>query len=216
MFIEKKRHTGTTQRPLGRTERSGGWRRRGTALAAIVACFLLSGCLVEHVRQWGDVDEAVAVLAPANGSEAQGTVRFLQLQDGVKVIARLEGLEPGSTHAMHIHEYGHVTADDLSSAGAHYDPDDHPHDLPPAEERHAGDLGNVTADEDGRVDRVMTVHNLSVAEMDNPVIGRAVVLHAGRDTGEGTAGEAGPRIASGVIGVSNPGTLEPREATEES
>lgn len=176
---------------------------------------LLAGCLVEHVRQWDDVDEAVAVAHPVNGSQAHGTVRFIEAGDGVMVIARFQGLEPGSTHALHVHEYGDITAEDASSAGAHYNPDDHPHALPTTKSRHAGDLGNVVADEDGTVEHVITVQNLSVAGLENPVIGRAVVLHAGPDTGRGTAGEAGQRIASGVIGVSSP-SPEMSDATERS
>ena len=35
----------------------------------------------------------------------------------------------------------------------------------------------------------------------NPIIGRSVVVHANEDTGEQPAGNAGPRIGLGVIGV---------------
>lgn len=167
--------------------------------------FSLCGCIARHVRQWEEVDEAVAVIHPAGESEVTGAVHFYQLEDGVRVVADVQGLEPGSTHAIHVHEYGDCTSDDAASAGGHYNPSGAMHGLPSEDPRHAGDLGNLQADDEGNASYEITVHNLSVAELLHPVVGRAVVIHAGEDTGEQPAGGAGARIACGVIGVANPG-----------
>src|SRR5262249_15244934 len=93
---------------------------------------------------------AVAVLGSASGSTAHGTVWFSQEGDKVKVVADLEGLTPNAQHAMHVHEFGDCSSPDGASAGSHYNPEGHPHALPPTDPRHAGDLGNVTADADGK------------------------------------------------------------------
>ena len=42
---------------------------------------------------------------------------------------------------------------------------------------------------------------ITISGVKNPVIGRSVVVHANEDTGEQPAGNAGPRIGLGVIGL---------------
>jgi Cu/Zn superoxide dismutase len=57
----------------------------------------------------------------------------------------ITGLEPGE-HGFHIHEFGDMSKG-CESMGGHYNPDGVDHgDL---EQGHVGDLGNITADEDG-------------------------------------------------------------------
>ena len=69
-----------------------------------------------------------------------------------------------------------------------------------------GDLGNVTADENGNVD-VTFEDSLLTLHGELTIIGRSVVVHADEDDlGKGghpdslTTGHAGSRIACGVIG----------------
>ena len=91
------------------------------------------------------------------------------------------------------------------SAGGHYNPEKHPHALPDTtEKRHAGDLGNLQADSNGKVHHEITVKNVTIAGTKNPIIGRGVIVHAKVDDGGQPVGNAGPRIACGVIGVANP------------
>ena len=149
--------------------------------------------------------EAIAVLHPTEGNEVHGTVRFSQTAGGVKVVVHVEGLEPGSTHAIHVHQFGDCSAPDGTSAGGHYNPEGHDHGLPTQASRHAGDLGNLTANEDGVAHYEITVDNISVAGAKNPVLGRAVIIHATADTGEQPTGAAGARLACGVIGIANSG-----------
>src|SRR6266567_5019880 len=100
--------------------------------------------------------QAVAVLHPTAGQKCHGVVRFTEEGDSVKVVADLEGLSPGQKHAFHIHQYGDCTAPDAMSAGSHYNPEGHQHGLPDGENRHAGDLGNVEADSDGKAHYELT------------------------------------------------------------
>ena len=154
------------------------------------------------------VKQAVAVLHPTAGNKCRGTVRFTQDGSAVKVVADIEGLNPGQKHAFHIHQYGDCSAPAGGSAGGHYNPEGHPHGLPTAEKRHAGDLGNLEADDKGKVHYEITVKNVTIAGAKNPIIGRGVIVHMNVDDGSQPVGNAGGRIACGVIGVA------PTEATK--
>ncbi|MDO8630393.1 MAG: superoxide dismutase family protein, partial [Phycisphaerales bacterium] len=157
-----------------------------------------------HGQSWAAIKSAVAVVHPTAGNKTHGTVRFTQEGDSVKVVATFEGLTPGQKHAFHIHEFGDCSAPDGASAGSHYNPEKHPHGLPDAHQRHAGDLGNVQADDQGKAKYEITVKNVSIAGTKNPIIGRSVIVHAKPDDGGQPVGNAGARIGCGVIGIAGP------------
>ena len=97
-----------------------------------------------------DYERAGAVIQPTKGNTVYGVFRFEQLPDGVKISAILTGLTPNQNHGVHIHEWGDLT--DLKagkSAGGHYNPDKHPHGLPPNPIRQAGSFGNIKANDKG-------------------------------------------------------------------
>jgi len=175
------------------------------AFVALAMLALLAGC--SHGPKVNSstgmvMDEMEAKIAPTQGNHCNGTVDFIGQKDGsVKVIADLQALEPNTEHAMHLHEVGDCSAPDAMSAKAHYNPENKPHGLPPAEDRHAGDLGNFTTDGSGKVHYEITVTNLSMATSRNPVLGRAVIVHASKDDGSQPAGNAGARIGCGVVEV---------------
>ena len=145
-------------------------------------------------------DSAMAVLNPTEGNSVRGSVRFIKVDDGVRVIADVTGLASGK-HGFHVHENGNCSAPDGSSAGGHFSNGTTPHGAPDndADMRHAGDLGNVTADSEGHahLDRVDPVLSLSGPMS---IVGRAVIVHGGMDdlTSQ-PSGAAGPRVACGVI-----------------
>jgi superoxide dismutase, Cu-Zn family len=147
--------------------------------------------------------QAIAVLYPTAGQKCQGTVRFTQTGDTVKVVADVEGLTPNQKHAFHIHQYGDCSAPDGMSAGGHYNPQGHQHGLPDTEMRHAGDLGNLEANADGKAHLELTVKNIVIEGHNNPIVGRAVIVHAKVDDGGQPVGNAGARIACGVIGLAS-------------
>lgn len=176
--------------------------------AAVAAGFLANTSSVSaadhgHADQWASVKTAVAVLAPTANNTTRGEIRFTQEGDSVKVWGQVEGLTPNQKHAIHIHQFGDCTAADGTSAGGHYNPENHPHALPEKEHRHAGDLGNLQADAQGKAKLEITVKNISVAGMKNAIVGRAVIVHAKPDDGGQPVGNAGARIACGVIGVAS-------------
>ena len=144
------------------------------------------------------VTQAMATLNPTEGNDVHGTVQFEQTADGVKVTAEVTGLEPNTSHGFHIHEKGDCSAPDGSSAGGHYAPNGNPHGLPPNPKRHAGDMGNITANAEGKATLNATFDNFSLTG-DSPVLGRAVIVHSGKDQGTQPTGDAGARVACGVI-----------------
>jgi superoxide dismutase, Cu-Zn family len=143
---------------------------------------------------------AVAVLHAASGGKVEGTVWFDPAPGGVKVKARVTGLTPG-THGFHVHEFGDCSAADFTSAGGHFNPMAQPHGAPQASARHVGDLGNIEAGADGVATLDWTDTQLAF-EGHHGIVGRAVIVHAkADDLKTQPTGDAGGRLACGVIGI---------------
>jgi len=154
----------------------------------------------------GSAASAQAVLEPAKDTPGfSGRVTFTQAGSQVRVVADVAGVSPPGNHGFHIHENGKCERDpgkDFASAGGHFNPAGVPHACPEAASHHAGDLGNIVinADGTGHVDVTTSALSLSGA---SAVVGRAVILHAAPDdcTTQPT-GNAGGRLACGVIAAS--------------
>ncbi|MGE9267622.1 MAG: superoxide dismutase family protein [Verrucomicrobiales bacterium] len=152
--------------------------------------------------QKADSAPLIAVLKGTEGHETSGTLHFSPAADGkgVTITIKVSGLQPDATHAVHIHQFGDLSAPDGTSAGGHFNPEGHEHGLPDQEKRHAGDLGNLEANAAGSATKTMTVSNISLSKGQNAILGRSVIIHASSDKGTQPTGDAGPRIAAGVIG----------------
>lgn len=145
------------------------------------------------------INEAVAVLVPkAGGDGVAGTLVFKQEKGDVLVTGEVTGLKPGK-HGFHIHMFGDLRSADGTSAGDHYNPDGHPHGGPDSKEHHQGDLGNITANDAG----VAKVSAKAAGVSLHHVLGRSIIVHANADDfkTQKPPGNAGPRIAVGVIGL---------------
>ncbi|KAI5083025.1 hypothetical protein GOP47_0002768 [Adiantum capillus-veneris] len=148
--------------------------------------------------------KAVAVLK--GNSKVEGVVHLTQEEGGpttVKVL--ISGLAPGK-HGFHLHEFGDTTNGCLST-GAHFNPKGLTHGAPEDDVRHAGDLGNVVADDKGVVEVTIVDSQIPLSGT-NSVVGRALVVHELEDDlGKGghelssTTGNAGGRLACGVVGL---------------
>lgn len=174
---------------------------KGLILLVLASCQGLPTENEEIGVVYPEISEAISVLHPTAGNDARGTVTFTNVEEGLQVKVDVSGLTPGE-HGFHIHKYGDCSAPDATSAEGHFNPHDKKHGGRLDEERHAGDLGNITADSNGYaktefVDSLITFHG------ENSIIGRAVVIHAGKDDLESQpTGNAGARVACGVIGIS--------------
>jgi Cu-Zn family superoxide dismutase len=145
-----------------------------------------------------EVLEASADLNPTQGNNVSGTVTFVKEANGIKVTADIEGLKPG-IHGFHIHEVGDCSAPDGSSAGPHFNPMNKHHGAPTDTMRHVGDLGNLEADKDGKA-HLEWLDTLITFEGTNSIIGRSVIVHEKADDFKTQpTGNAGGRLACGVI-----------------
>lgn len=159
--------------------------------------FLLASCSqIPFMQQ----TSAHATLEAKSDSQVSGDVDLIQQGTKVLLIARVAGLTPNSIHGFHIHEKGDCSAADASSAGGHFNPDAHPHASQATPSHHFGDLPNLKADNTGHAIYRATLENASLAEGAHALIGHAMILH--RDADDYVtqpAGNAGPRVACGVI-----------------
>ncbi|KOB68704.1 Superoxide dismutase [Cu-Zn] [Operophtera brumata] len=109
-------------------------------------------------------------------------------------------------HGLHIHEFGDNT-NGCTSAGPHFNPQNFDHGSPDADIRHLGDLGNIESS--GAPETRVCVEDSQISLVGpNSIVGRTLVVHADPDDlGMGghelskTTGNAGARIACGVIGL---------------
>jgi superoxide dismutase, Cu-Zn family len=167
---------------------------KAVGVCAIIAV-ALCGC---ETFSGGPKEQAVAEINPTQGNKAHGTVTFTKVKDGIQIEADITELTPGS-HGFHLHEKGDCSAPDCMSAGGHFNPAGMPHGGPHSLRRHAGDFGNLVANEDGNahlkfVDPLLTFNGPS------SILGRAVVIHAQPDDmATQPTGNSGPRVACGVI-----------------
>lgn len=144
---------------------------------------------------------AEALLAATSGNTASGTLRLYVEDGGVRVVGTVTGLQPGAEHGFHVHEKGDCSAPDASSAGAHFNPEGHVHGRQGADQHHLGDMNNLVANERGEASVDFFVARGEVGTTsERDLVGRGVIVHGGRDDYTSQpAGNAGPRIACGVI-----------------
>jgi len=142
---------------------------------------------------------AVAMLQPSMGATAVGSVHLNQLSDGtVDVEADLTGVPPG-VHGFHVHENADCS-NNGQAAGGHFNPMNMPHAAPDAASHHAGDFGNVTADEKGEVHARFNTHSITVAPGTSSAVNHTIILHANPDDlTTQPSGNAGARIACGIV-----------------
>ncbi len=141
----------------------------------------------------------IAKIIPTQGNKVRGILRLVQKGDQLKVIGRIYNLTPGE-HGFHIHTFGDQRGGDGKSTGGHYDRHGHDHGAPGAKS-HAGDLGNIKANDEGLAEVNVTVEGTAL----HFILGRAFVIHAAKDDLKSQpSGDAGARVATGVIGIGNP------------
>ena len=153
--------------------------------------------------------KAICVLH-ANPYNVTGTVKFSQRKNSkkVKVDYNIKNLKDGK-HGFHVHIYGDLT-DECNSACAHFNPYNKNHGGRNSKERHVGDLGNITSK--NKISKGSFYDSLIslVPGHKCNIVGRSIIVHKDEDDlGKGNneeslkTGNAGKRLACGVIGISN-------------
>ncbi|WP_349407433.1 superoxide dismutase family protein [Pseudalkalibacillus sp. SCS-8] len=150
-------------------------------------------------------DEVVPISVDLKNSDGDniGTVDLEQQFEGVKITVEASNLSPGK-HGFHIHEKGVCEAPDFKSAGGHFNPDDVSHGTEHGEEAHAGDLPNLSVDENGEVQEEFVAEKVTLKSGEpNSLIGSngtAFIIHKKADDNKSQpSGDAGDRVACGVI-----------------
>jgi Cu-Zn family superoxide dismutase len=169
-------------------------------LPILAAVVVLAGCSMHPAPG----PTATATLAPTANQTAAGTVRLEEMSDGsVAVDVNLTNV-PAGVHGFHIHDKGDC-GDNGNAAGGHFNPGASAHGAPTAPSHHAGDFGNVTADASGNVKTKFTTRAVTVSPSSSSAVGHAIILHGNPDdlTTQPT-GNAGPRIACGVVTLVTP------------
>ncbi|CAK8692609.1 copper chaperone for superoxide dismutase-like isoform X2 [Clavelina lepadiformis] len=116
----------------------------------------------------------------------------------------IDGLTPGK-HGLNVHEYGDLS-DGCRSCGNHFNPHNFGHGGINSEERHVGDLGNISAQINGRSSFRLLDSRINVWD----IIGRSLVVHekeddlgSGQNERSKVDGNSGPGIACGIIARSS-------------
>lgn len=137
-----------------------------------------------------------------------GYVKFKQnsTDQPVRISGKIEKLKPGK-HGFHVHVYGNLLNSDCAKCGGHFNPYNKKHGGRRDLNSHAGDLGNIKANEDGIARFYFKTHKLSLYNNKKNIIGRSIVVHSGEDDlGKGghknslTTGNSGSRVDCAVIG----------------
>jgi Cu-Zn family superoxide dismutase len=153
---------------------------------------------------------AIVVFEDVN---ARGTIRFHQCKNEQKTILRfdLHSLPKNKKIACHIHEFGDKS-NGCTSLGGHWNPTNKQHGSRSLNEnnRHAGDLlNNITSDGNGKFNYEYTDDLIKLrGDIMQSIFGRSVVLHEGvddlglgLDVNSKINGNAGGRMACGIIGI---------------
>lgn len=146
----------------------------------------------------GAPDAVAVVLGSEDYPEISGEVLFYQLQNGVLVVAEVDGLPyysdtcRNNVFAFHIHSGSECSGDahdPFSEALTHYNPKNCPHPF------HAGDLPPLFENK-GYAFLAFLTDRFSLSE----VIGKTVIIHSGVDDFTSQpSGNSGQKLACGVI-----------------
>jgi Cu-Zn family superoxide dismutase len=145
-----------------------------------------------------------------NEEKIKGIVNFEEtIDDKVLIKINLEGFEPNSIHGFHVHESGDLTSG-CDSMCAHFNPYNKTHGGRDDKIRHVGDLGNLEANNEGKIYIQYTDHEIKLRGDIANIIGRGLIIHADPDDcGKGiypdskTTGHSGKRIGCAIIGYAS-------------
>lgn len=151
--------------------------------------------------------------------DSLGTAKLSEQKEAVKIKLSLTGFEPG-LHGIHIHEFPKCEGPDFISAGSHFNPDGKEHGAMITGGPHVGDMPNVEADEDGKVETEVTIQGATLLDGKKSLLrneGTSIVIHEGKDDGmTQPAGNSGARVACGIITLEEAAKKNPPSDPTES
>ena len=120
---------------------------------------------------------AVSVLAPINDEASNGLVRFYQSGNSLKIQVYLSNLSPLSTHNLRIYAVGDCRDPQKGSVGEPFDHTINNLQREAVKADQIGNLGDVTADEDGIVESYFLVLGSKLTgPREGSILGRSLIL----------------------------------------
>ena len=176
-------------------------KRRAFLLVMFGALMLALGGVA--LAQGGEAT-ATADLEDAEGNPV-GEAEFVEGPNGVTINVTIrqdqQALDPGE-YGIHIHEMGDITPD-FEAAGEHFNPTTAQHGFSNPEGPHAGDLENITINQDGTSTYTTRTDRITLSRGERSILdsdGSALVIHSMADDYEtDPSGESGDRLVAGVI-----------------
>jgi superoxide dismutase, Cu-Zn family len=167
--------------------------------------------LMENVKNQTSPKAAITILKATSNSSTPISGEIIFTQDTptslVTMSINITGMVPDSIHGFHIHQFGDVSDQIKGMAtGGHFNPFNVSHGCFSVNEtRHAGDFGNIQADKEGKFLKSLQDGNISLYPgVKNSILGHAITLHSAKDDCfTQPTGNAGSRIAQGVVGIRN-------------
>lgn len=135
-----------------------------------------------------------------------GTVQFEQMDNGqVKMTLNITAPQKANKSvAVHLHEHG-TCADTAMAAGGHWNPTGTNHGQWGEGSFHAGDIGNISLDGEGKATKELETDLWSIGgDASKNILNKTVMVHGGVDDYTSQpSGNSGPRIGCGVITARN-------------
>ena len=169
---------------------------------AAMAVLLLGAACGTMLSAEKERKNATAGIKDGKGQNV-GQAKFKAGKGGVGMSVAVMNLSPG-VHAIHIHDAGKCDAPGFTTAGPHFNPASKKHGIENPEGHHAGDLPNLTVGANGKGTFKTTIPGVTLAGDGVTSLfhsgGTSVVIHEKADDMKtDPAGNAGPRLACGVI-----------------
>jgi Cu-Zn family superoxide dismutase len=158
----------------------------------------------------------VKIKGTAKDSPITGEVVIHEKDDGIDVDATVKNVPNPGKHGFHFHEVGQCD-DEGKAAGGHFNPEKTKHGFLPKDGRlnaHAGDMGNIEIGPDGKGTLKLFLPGVYLSKTPS-VGGVSVILHEKEDDFSQPTGNAGGRIACGVVELKDHYVKEDQDEDED-
>jgi Cu-Zn family superoxide dismutase len=174
---------------------------KNLSISIIVIIAIAIGCKTKKSSTTDHPNEIKVDFIAKSNSNVSGNASFVEKDGKVTFTANLTGLQPG-VHAIHLHEKSDCSAPDGSSAGGHWNPTYKNHGKWGVGEYHKGDIGNFTADANGKGTITMTTDEwcIGCGDANKDILGKGLIVH--QDPDDFTtqpSGNAGARVACSAV-----------------
>ncbi len=180
----------------------------GVLVLLVVLLLVLVSCEASELSNAQEETAQTDVIAIAQSTitgtslakTISGQVLIEETAAGLRMQGTLDNV-PAGMHGFHIHE-GESCAEEGKAAGGHFNPREVMHGYLPSaglDSAHAGDLGNYPGNNHGSAEWTLDVPGLTLTPGELSVANRTFILHAEPDDLGQPTGNAGARIACGII-----------------